>query len=99
MVRKTGKELLKMVFDYLIMNGQKDSALKVAKVLIRDISVKLVLGIGDDDWNIQTAIERFGGEVKSSPSNPNIAYFSLEYYHTLDEEKYNETYDLVYNED
>ena len=54
MVRKSGKELLKMVFDYLVMNGQKDSALKVAKVLIRDRSVKLVLGIGDDDWNIQS---------------------------------------------
>lgn len=98
MVRKTGKEVCKMAFDYLLSEGKKDSALKIAKVLLNDRDVKLSLGLNDIDWDIQTAIERCGAEVKSN-WNGNIAFFNLEYYHILDEKKFNEMYDMLYSED
>lgn len=54
------KEIAMMAFDKLRKENKKDSALRLARCLLRDTSISL--GIGETDWDIDTAIRQCGGE-------------------------------------
>lgn len=49
-----------MAFDRLRKENKKDSALRLARCLLQGTSISL--GIGDIDWDIDTAIRQCGGE-------------------------------------
>lgn len=52
-----------MAFDRLRKEDKKDSALKLARCLLRSTSISL--GIGDIDWDIDMAIRQCGGEPRT----------------------------------
>lgn len=49
-----------MAFDKLTKENKTDSALRLARNLLRNTSISL--GIGDIDWDIDMAIQQCGGE-------------------------------------
>ena len=59
----SNRQIALMAFDRLRKEDKKDSALKLARSLLRDTSISL--GIGDTDWDIDRAIQQCGGEPKT----------------------------------
>lgn len=73
-----------MAFYRLRKENKKDSALRLARCLLQGTSISL--GIGDVDWDIDTAIRQCGGE-------PRIGYRYTAYFHfnrntEMEKEKY-----------
>ena len=66
------KEIALMAFDRLRKEDKKDSALKLARCLLRGTSISL--GIGDIDWEIDRAIQQCGGV-------PRTGYRYTAYFH------------------
>ena len=62
-IKISNRQIALMAFDRLRKDDRKDSALKLARCLLRDTSISL--GIGDIDWDIDTAIRQCGGEPKT----------------------------------
>ncbi|MDB1056615.1 hypothetical protein [Phocaeicola vulgatus] len=52
-----------MAFDKLTKENKTDSALRLARNLLRNTSISL--GIGDIDWDIDMAIQQCGGEPRT----------------------------------
>ncbi|EEB24560.1 hypothetical protein BACDOR_02990 [Phocaeicola dorei DSM 17855] len=57
------KEIAMMAFDRLRRENKMDSALRLARCLLRDTGISL--GIGEIDWDIDTAIRQCGGEPRT----------------------------------
>ncbi len=62
-IKISNRQIALMAFDRLRGDDRKDSALKLARCLLRDTSISL--GIGDIDWDIDMAIRQCGGEPKT----------------------------------
>ena len=58
------KEIAMMAFDRLRKENKKDSALRLARCLLQGTSISL--GIGDIDWDIDTAIRQCRSEEHTS---------------------------------
>ena len=59
----SNRQIAMMAFDRLRKEDKKDSALKLARCLLRGTSISL--GIGDIDWDIDMAIQQCGGEPRT----------------------------------
>ena len=55
----TGIEIAKKALDLLINNGSLDSAKRLSNAM--DKGDYISLGLGDIDWEIETALEKIGG--------------------------------------
>ena len=60
----SNRQIAMMAFDRLRKENKKDSALRLARCLLQGTSISL--GIGDIDWDIDTAIRQCGGEDRKS---------------------------------
>lgn len=79
-----------MAFDRLRKEDKKDSALKLARCLLRGTSISL--SIGDIDWDIDMAIQQCGGM-------PRTGYSYTAYFHfNRDTEMEKERYDGIVKE-
>ena len=78
------REIAMMAFDRLRREDKKDSALKLARCLLRNTSISL--GIGDIDWDIDTAIRQCGGEPRTGYRY--TAYFHFNRKTEMDKERY-----------
>ena len=56
----SNRQIAMMAFDRLRKENKKDSALRLARCLLQGTSISL--GIGDIDWDIDTAIRQCGGD-------------------------------------
>ena len=54
-----GIEIAKKALDLLMSNGSLDSAKRLSNAM--DKGDYISLGLGDIDWEIQTALEKIGG--------------------------------------
>jgi len=59
-VKISNRQIALMAFDKLCRENKTDSALRLARCLLRGTSISL--GIGDIDWDIDMAIQQCGGE-------------------------------------
>lgn len=55
-----GIEIAKKALDLLINNGSLDSAKRLSNAM--DKGDYISLGLGDIDWEIETALEKIGGD-------------------------------------
>ena len=69
------REIALAAFDRLRREKRKDAALRLAGCMLRGTYISL--GIGDTDWEIDTALHKCGGEPKTGyghmaahPTNP-----------------------------
>lgn len=86
----SNREIALMAFDRLRKDDKKDSALKLARSLLRDI--RIPLGIGDIDWDIDMAIRQCGGV-------PRTGYRYTAYFHfNRNTEMVKEIYDKIVKE-
>ena len=81
-----------MAFDRLRKENKKDSALRLARCLLQGTSISL--GIGDIDWDIDTAIRQCGGEP--STGYRYTAYFHFNRKTEMVKERYDEIVKEVY---
>jgi len=88
----SNKEITLMAFDRLRKDDKKDSALKLARSLLRDISISL--GIGDIDWDIDMAIQQCGGETKTGYGH--TAYFHFNRNTKMEKERYDNIVNELY---
>ncbi|MCF0257381.1 MAG: hypothetical protein HUK10_14035 [Bacteroides heparinolyticus] len=82
----SNRQIAMMAFDRLRKENKKDSALRLARCLLQGTSISL--GIGDIDWDIDTAIRQCGGE-------PRTGYRYTTYFHfnrktEMEKERYDE---------
>lgn len=70
----TNREIAIKAFDYLYGKGLNESAEKLLDCL--NNSTYICLGVGDIDWEIEMAIQRFGGQVKVN----NVGYMAKFYF-------------------
>lgn len=73
-----------MAFDYLRDRQKKDAALRLAGCMLHHSSI--LLGLGDVDWDIETAIRKCGGEP--GIGRRYTARFHFDYETEMEEEKY-----------
>ena len=59
----SNRQIAIMAFDKLTKENKTDSALRLARNLLRNTSISL--GIGDIDWDIDMAIQQCGGEPRT----------------------------------
>ncbi|MDO5771202.1 MAG: hypothetical protein Q4Q28_03570 [Bacteroidales bacterium] len=86
----SNRQIALMAFDRLRKEDKKDSALKLARCLLRGTSISL--GIGDIDWDIDMAIRQCGGE-------PRTGYrYTARFHFNLKTEMEKERYDRTVNE-
>ncbi len=78
------KEIAMMAFDRLRKEDKKDSALRLAHCLLQGTSISL--GIGDIDWDIDTAIRQCGGEPRTGYRY--TAYFLFNRKTEMEKERY-----------
>jgi hypothetical protein len=89
-IKISNRQIVLMAFDRLRKDGKKDSALKLARSLLRDISISL--GIGDTDWEIDMAIRQCGGE-------PETGYrYTAHFHFNRNTEMEKERYDRIVKE-
>ena len=62
-VKIPNREIALAAFDRLRREKRKDAALRLAGCMIRGTYISL--GIGDTDWEIDTALHKCGGEPKN----------------------------------
>ena len=86
----SNRQIAMMAFDRLRKEDKKDSALKLARCLLRGTSISL--GIGDIDWDIDMAIQQCGGE-------PRTGYWYTAHFHfNRNTETEKERYDGIVKE-
>lgn len=78
------REIALMAFDRLRKKEKKDSALKLARYLLRYTSISL--GVGDTDWDIEQAIRQCGGEPETGYRY--TAYFHFNRNTAMEKERY-----------
>lgn len=88
----SNREIALMAFDRLRKEDKKDSALKLARNLLRDTSISL--GIGDIDWDIDMAIQQCGGETKTGYRY--TAYFHFNRSTEMEKERYDKIVKELY---
>jgi hypothetical protein len=86
------KEIAMMAFDRLRKEDKKDSALKLARCLLRGTSISL--GIGEIDWDIDLAIQQCGGEPRTGYRY--TAYFHFNRTTEMEKERYDEIVKELY---
>jgi len=86
------KEIAMMAFDRLRKEDKKDSALKLARCLLRGTSISL--GIGEIDWDIDLAIQQCGGEPRTGYRY--TAYFHFNRKTEMEKERYDEIVKELY---
>ena len=86
------KEIAMMAFDRLRKEDKKDSALKLARCLLRGTSISL--GIGEIDWDIDLAIQQCGGELRTGYRY--TAYFHFIWTTEMEKERYDEIVKELY---
>lgn len=86
------KEIAMMAFDRLRKEDKKDSALKLARCLLRGTSISL--GIGEIDWDIDLAIQQCGGELRTGYRY--TAYFHFNRTTEMEKERYDEIVKELY---
>lgn len=86
------REIAMMAFDRLRKEDKKDSALKLARCLLRGTSISL--GIGDIDWDIDMAIQQCGGEPRTGYRYTARFHFNLKT--EMEKEKYDRTVKELY---
>lgn len=62
-IKIPNREIALAAFDRLRREKRKDAALRLAGCMIRGTYISL--GIGDTDWEIDTALHKCGGEPKT----------------------------------
>ena len=62
-VKIPNREIALAAFDRLRREKRKDAALRLAGCMLRGTYISL--GIGDTDWEIDTALHKCGGEPKT----------------------------------
>ena len=62
-VKIPNREIALAAFDRLRREKRKDAALRLAGCMLRGTYISL--GIGDTDWEIDTALHQCGGEPKT----------------------------------
>ncbi len=87
-IRASNKEIAIMAFDYLRDERKTDSALRLAHHLLHYGSISL--GIGEVDWEIDMAIQKFGGNPRTGYRY--TAHFSFNAETEMEKEKYNEIF-------
>lgn len=80
----SNKEIALMAFDRLRKEEKKDSALKLARYLLRYTSISL--GVDDIDWDIDQAIRQCGGEPETGYRY--TAYFHFDWNTVMEKERY-----------
>lgn len=53
-----GREIAAKAYDFMLKYGQTESAARLKKAL--DTAEYITLSYGDVDWDIQTALEKYG---------------------------------------
>ncbi|MBQ6880823.1 MAG: hypothetical protein IJN52_11555 [Bacteroidales bacterium] len=87
-IKVSNREIAIRAFDHLRQERKSDSALRLAHHLLH--YDRISLGIGEVDWEIDMAIQKFGG-------NPRIGYrytahFSLNAETEMEKERYEEIF-------
>lgn len=81
-----------MAFDRLCRENKADSALRLARNLLRSTSISL--GIGNIDWDIDMAIRQCGGEPRTGYRY--TAYFHFNRKTEMEKERYDEIVKELY---
>ena len=94
-----GREIITMVFDRLIQQGYRLSALRVADAIIHDKN-HIILCIGDIDWNIEQSFKMFNCDdlIKSIPSSTMCTAFHINKEYEIEESHYNAVKKLIYED-
>ena len=69
-VKIPNREIALAAFDRLRREKRKDAALRLAGCMLRGTYISL--GIGDTDWEIDTALHKCGGEPKTGYGQRNM---------------------------
>lgn len=87
-IKVSNREIAIRAFDHLMHERKSDSALRLAHHLLH--YDRISIGIGEVDWEIDMAIQKFGG-------NPRIGYrytahFSFNAETAMEKERYEEIF-------
>ena len=83
-IKIPNREIALAAFDRLRREKRKDAALRLAGCMLRGTYISL--GIGDTDWEIDTALHKCGGEPKTGYGN--MAHFHFDGETEMETEKY-----------
>lgn len=87
-IKVSNKEIATRVFDYLRHGKKTDPALRLAHHLLHYESISL--GIGEVDWEIDMAIQKFGGNSRTGYRY--TAHFSFKGETEMEKERYEEIF-------
>ena len=87
-IKVSNREIAIRAFDYLRRENKTDSALRLAHHLLH--YDRISLGIGEVDWEIDIAIQKFGGSPRTGYRY--TAHFSFNAETDLDKEKYEDIF-------
>ncbi len=87
-IKVSNREIAIRAFDYLRHERKADSALRLAHHLLHYESISL--GIGDVDWEIDMALQRYGGEPKAGYRYS--AHFSFKGETEMEKERYDKIF-------
>ncbi len=91
-IKVPNREIAIRAFDYLRHERKTVPALRLAHHLLHHESISL--GIGDTDWDIDTALQRYGGEPKTGYGHS--AHFNFEGKTVMERDRFQQTF---YEED
>ena len=87
-IKVSNREIAIRAFDYLRHERKSDSALRLAHNLLH--YTRISLGIGEVDWEIDMAIQKFGGNPRTGYRYS--AYFSFKGETEMEKERYEEIF-------
>lgn len=87
-VKVSNREIATRAFDYLRQEQKTDPALRLAHHLLHYGSISL--GIGEVDWEIDMAIQKFGGNPRTGYRY--TAHFSFKGETEMEKERYEEIF-------
>ena len=87
-VKVPNREIAIRAFDYLRSEQKTDSALRLAHHLLH--YDRISLGIGEVDWEIDMAIQKFGGNLRTGYRY--TAHFSFNAETEMEKERYEEIF-------
>ena len=87
-IKVSNREIAIRAFDYLRHEQKIDSALQLAHHLLH--YDRISLGIGEVDWEIDMAIQKFGGNPRTGYRY--TAHFSFNAETEMEKEKYEEIF-------
>lgn len=93
-VTVSNREIATMAFDLLCNERKTGAAIRLARDLLHSRSISL--GISDRDWDIDTALQRCGGEPRTGYRH--TAYFHLNQKTEMPENRYKEIKKEIYGE-